>query len=66
MHEITVEEMNQLKQETMYLTAHAPEIQKDPEVANKEQDEVGTPLLYESCAPAIADENNSVGIRIGF
>ena len=54
-----------LKQDTMYITTHAPEIQKHPEVANKEQDEVGTPLVYERCAPAaaISDENNSVGIQ---
>ena len=52
----------------MYLTTHAPEIQKHPEVANKEQDEVGTPLVYERCAPAaaISDENNSVRIQLNF
>ena len=52
----------------MYLTTHALEIQKHPEVANKEQDEVGTPLVYERCAPeaAISDENNSVGIQLNF
>ena len=58
-HEITVEEMNQLRQDTMYFSTCAPEIQKHPEVSN----EVGS--LYEGCAPAaaIADENNSVGMQ---
>ena len=52
----------------MYLTNHTLEIQKHPEVAKKNQDEVGTPLVYERCAPAatISDENNSVGIQLNF
>ena len=47
MNEITIEETNQLLSKILCITTNDPEIQKHPELVNKEQDKVGTPkILY--------------------